>query len=397
MKCEMNRRSFVKFAATSATVFACAPLVGCGAAKDESLEEIDTDSACNLAIVYASRSNSAAGLSGVDDVEKELNKTVAAEAFLAIVLADGNPQSASTTIKLQSTNETRRRNEIRDDVNSILETDFAAQSPEVDIFKAISKADSALAQAPDNGLKNLVMIIDSGISTKGAIDFTKPTTRNALLDPPSLVDALREDGELVQLNHIDKVVWYGLGLACGDQESPKPGTQEAMKGLYRTVFEAAGVDLPDSDEEIFKACNEVQPGIDSPSVTVVDMPRVPLDENGKPILKGDKLEFDEGNSSLVFEFGTSEFSDPAKAEEELRDYINQLIDFPDLRVMVYGYTDATGSPNANQVLSEQRAAAVGALLESAGVNSSQITVEGKGESTKFDTDEQNRRVEIELV
>ena len=397
MKCEMNRRSFVKFAAMSATVFACTPLVGCGAGKDENLDEIDTGSACNLAIVYALRSNSAANLSAISDVKKELNKTVAAEAFLAIVLADGNPQSASTTITLQSTNETRRRNEIRDDVDSILETDFVAQSPEVDIFKAISKADNALAQAPDNGLENLVMIIDSGISTTGAINFTDSITHNALLNPSSLVNALQEDGELVRLSHIDKVVWYGLGLTCGDQEDPKPGTQEAMKGLYRTVFEAAGVDLPENNEEVFKACDEVPPEIELPSVTVVDMPRVSLDENGKPTLKGDKLEFDEGNSSLVFEFGTSEFSDSAKAEEELRDCINQLIDFPGQHVVVRGYTDATGLPDANQILSEQRAAAVAALLESAGVNSSQITVEGKGESTKFDTDERNRRVEIELV
>ena len=61
---------------------------------------------------------------------------------------------------------------------------------------------------------------------------------------------------------------------------------------------------------------------------------------------------------------------------------------------IYGYTDATGSPEVNQKLSEERAATVGALLESAGVKASQITTEGMGDSTAFDTDEQNRRVEI---
>lgn len=388
----MDRREFIQLAAISAASFAIIPLSGCGSKEED--ESINPDDAHNVALVYAERSNSTAALTKIDVVEAELKNAVAAQGFLAIVLADGNPQSASTTVELKSTNEQRKKNEIKDDVKSVFETDFSAQTTEVDLFKALSKVDNVFAQAPNNGLENLAIIIDSGISTKGSINFTESETRNALLDPSTLVDSLRKQGELAKFEHIDKVIWYGLGQAADPQASPVEGTKEAMKGLYKAIFEAAGVTLPEDDGEVFKTCEDVAPKEGLPFVTVVAMPRIPLDENGKPILIGDKLELDESNSALTFEFGTSDFTDSAAAEESLQQYIDQLVDFPDLHVTIYGYTDATGSPEVNQTLSEERAATVGALLESAGVKASQITTEGKGESTAFDTDEQNRRVEI---
>lgn len=171
--------------------------------------------------MYAERSNSTAALKKkFEDVETELKRAVAAQGFLAIVLADGNPQSASTTVELTSTNEQRRKNEIKDDVETVLTFDFSAQAAEVDLFKALSKVNSTFAQAPNNGLENLAIIIDSGISTKGSINFTESETRNALLDPSTLVDSLRKQGELAKFEHIDKVVWYGLGQAADPQASP---------------------------------------------------------------------------------------------------------------------------------------------------------------------------------
>lgn len=48
-----------------------------------------------------------------------------------------------------------------------------------------------------------------------------------------------------------------------------------MKGLYRAIFEAAGVTLPEDDGEVFKTCEDVAPKEGLPSVTVVAMPRIP--------------------------------------------------------------------------------------------------------------------------
>ena len=94
----MDRREFIQLAAISAASFAVIPLSGCGSKEED--ESISPDSAHNVALVYAERSNSAAALKKINEIEAELKSAVAAQGFLSIVLADGNPQSASTTVEL---------------------------------------------------------------------------------------------------------------------------------------------------------------------------------------------------------------------------------------------------------------------------------------------------------
>ncbi len=71
-------------------------------------------------------------------------------------------------------------------------------------------------------------------------------------------------------------------------------------------------------------------------------------------------------------------------------------------IRVVGYTDNTGSEEANQKLSERRAKAVGDYLVAQGVSASQIATEGRGEREPRSSNAtaegrtQNRRVEIYL-
>jgi len=79
-----------------------------------------------------------------------------------------------------------------------------------------------------------------------------------------------------------------------------------------------------------------------------------------------------------------------------------LRDDPNLRIRVVGHTDSVGSETYNQQLSEKRARATADYLISQGVSSSQVSVEGRGESeprasnSTADGRAQNRRVEIYL-
>ena len=403
----MDRREFLRLAAASTVAVSGLFVYGCSSGGGKSdgsdtSDEIDLTDAHNVAIVYATRANSSAAIS-VDEgsalgIREAFEKAVAAEGFVAIVLADGNPQSVSTSVTLAEKQKVLRRNEINDAVTSVLSTDFTAQAEEADIFKAIVKANKELGKVPDdNELPNLLIVVDSGISTDGAINFTEQTTRNALLDPSLLVAKLREEGELVQFSNIDKVLWYGMGYVCEPQGEPTEGTRKAMMGLYRAVFEAAGVELLGNDE-VFKECEEAERDADDlPAVTVVEMPRIPVDVDGNPVLVGDNISLDEKTSNLTFAVGSSEFTDAAKAQETLQVYIDQLLDFPALTAVIYGYTDTTGSTESNQALSERRAESVMRLFLDAGVKPEQLSTVGGGESTMFDTDEQNRRVEIVLA
>ena len=207
---------------------------------------------------------------------------------------------------------------------------------------------------------------------------------------------MRESGDLAKFENIDEVVWFGLGETSDPQGELNEGTRVAMRDLYRALFEAAGVSLSENDGEVFKAGSGVAPVGDLPGVTPVSMPRVSLDEDGNLVRLGDNVEFDEttNDGALTFAFDSSEFNSADAAREALQDYINQLLDFPELQIVISGYTDTNGDENYNQELSRKRADAVKALFVDAGVSEGQITAVGMGESSDYDDDAQNRRVEI---
>lgn len=77
-----------------------------------------------------------------------------------------------------------------------------------------------------------------------------------------------------------------------------------------------------------------------------------------------------------------------------------LKDSPDRKVVIEGHTDSVGSDAYNQELSQRRAQAVQTALLERGVNSSQISAYGKGETFPVASNDnaagrqQNRRVEL---
>jgi outer membrane protein OmpA-like peptidoglycan-associated protein len=82
--------------------------------------------------------------------------------------------------------------------------------------------------------------------------------------------------------------------------------------------------------------------------------------------------------------------------------VKELKENKDLKVLLVGHTDASGSDNLNLNLSIQRANAVKQLLIKKGVNASRISIKGEGEkkpAADNETEEgkaKNRRVEISV-
>jgi outer membrane protein OmpA-like peptidoglycan-associated protein len=113
--------------------------------------------------------------------------------------------------------------------------------------------------------------------------------------------------------------------------------------------------------------------------------------------EGIKVTFD---SQLLFDFGKTDVKEANKAD--LRKLAETLTENPDSNLLIVGHTDNVGSESFNQTLSKNRARAVSYQLTSAGVSSSRLKVQGKGESqptVSNDTEDnrsQNRRVEIAI-
>jgi outer membrane protein OmpA-like peptidoglycan-associated protein len=91
--------------------------------------------------------------------------------------------------------------------------------------------------------------------------------------------------------------------------------------------------------------------------------------------------------------------DPA-VQPDLRAVAQNLIEYPESTVTVFGHTDDTGSSAYNQDLSERRAQAVAGVLVRNGVASSRVRATGLGETQPVATNttaegrQQNRRVEV---
>ena len=99
-------------------------------------------------------------------------------------------------------------------------------------------------------------------------------------------------------------------------------------------------------------------------------------------------------------FDTAKSSVSADSEPVLSQVREMLAAHPELKIKIEGHTDNVGGQAANQLLSQQRAAAVKAWLVKAGIAEDRLSTSGHGDSRPLaanDSDEgrgKNRRVEL---
>lgn len=107
------------------------------------------------------------------------------------------------------------------------------------------------------------------------------------------------------------------------------------------------------------------------------------------------------DSDLLFALNSSYLTDKAKAE--IDKLVNLLDDYPGARLIVDGHTDATGTEEYNQWLSEKRAESVKQYAVEKGLVESRITTNGYGQTKPVAPNntaegrQQNRRVEVTIV
>jgi outer membrane protein OmpA-like peptidoglycan-associated protein len=113
--------------------------------------------------------------------------------------------------------------------------------------------------------------------------------------------------------------------------------------------------------------------------------------------EGIKITFDSG---LLFDIDSDELRSGTK--EDLSEMAETLKKYDDTNILIEGHTDATGSEEYNQNLSEERASSVAGYLSELGVTDYRLITEGYGEEQPVadnDTEtgrQQNRRVEVAI-
>lgn len=106
-------------------------------------------------------------------------------------------------------------------------------------------------------------------------------------------------------------------------------------------------------------------------------------------------------SGLLYDFD----SDVVRAEsaQNLRSLAASLVKYPNTDLLIVGHTDAVGTSDYNQTLSQRRATAAANYLASQGVSAGRLRAVGRGETEPLATNDTeagrqlNRRVEIAIV
>ncbi len=119
---------------------------------------------------------------------------------------------------------------------------------------------------------------------------------------------------------------------------------------------------------------------------------VRVGEGIKLVLNENAVRFDTNKSTLT-----------STAKANLDKLVPVFNEYPDTNIVIYGYTDITGSAEYNLKLSEERAASVRNYLTGRGIASGRFTTTGMGIADPIATNEtpegrsQNRRVEFAIT
>lgn len=253
---------------------------------------------------------------------------------------------------------------VRNSVSSLIaECDAAkAENPESDVLAAIRLASDSL-RSMDNSEKNL-LIYSNGISTTGVLSNTEQDWISA--ESETVVDKLESLHQIPSLENVH-VVWSGLGCVAGDQVSPPESVKYRLKEHWRAILEKGGAEVVFDDTPI-----QGDEGENLPTCGVVQFVDDRFDVTSNIGCKFD------GNSSVQFLTGKSEFVNPAEAENELGSVAEQLKANKNVNIVIVGTTSSEGNATDNNKLSTKRAEACKKILTNKGVEAERIQCLGWG-------------------
>ena len=158
-----------------------------------------------------------------------LDMATAQESLVALVVADGLPYLHSEPAALAVDDEDgdaaeAGRREHRERVQDAVTT-ARPVTPESDLLAALTLAGSTIAEEPG---MHTVVVVDSGLSTTGALDFTEPGMLDA--DPQYVADSLGDFGQLPDLRDAS-VVFQGLGETTEPQQPLEPAHRAHLAAI----------------------------------------------------------------------------------------------------------------------------------------------------------------------
>lgn len=287
------------------------------------------------------------------------------------VIAEGKPSISSNHIieKPSANINNAKRVQLADQNSTYILNEIAslkATTPEVDTLKAISVASESLNSLSSNCKKTMI-IIDSGLSTTGLINFASTNVIDN--SPDYIVNQLMEMHALPSLQGIN-IKWIGLGQTAGVQTELSSSYKYKLQELWNSILTASGASV----EFLGTPLPNVEPSCELPSVTVVPVVEdcLTLEASNIP----DAVKFDE-DSSVKFKGDQAVFIDQRAAKEELKPIAEYLISTKK-KMYIVGMTATHGDAAQRQQLSLERSEACKKVLVDYGVSPSQLITVGLG-------------------
>lgn len=285
----------------AAVVTVLATLAGCGGAAASSADPLPKPTGA-LAIVVGGHANApAAVLTGAAAHARDL--AVSQQSYFTLVVADGAPfVKEQGPLRMSGDTGTARQRE-RDANRQRIDDAVAlahAQAPESDLLAALRVAAESIQDHPG---PHTIVVLDSGLSTTGALNFTNPDVLDAV--PQELADALGLVHQLPPLKDMT-VRFVGLGNTAEPQQELAGVRRVQLQAIWTQLAQTAGaaqVDVESAPEP-----SDPQPA-DLPPVTPVVLPRGYECAGNVMTITG---------GALAYQPYTSSFLDPAGAEEILR-------------------------------------------------------------------------------
>jgi outer membrane protein OmpA-like peptidoglycan-associated protein len=295
-----------------------------------------------------------------------------------IVVASGQPQVITPQLPSQANATLAERHSpwVSHDVQ-LVEDAVTAARPDApgadDLAALVVAADEALTLgAPDADL----VLVDSGLNDRGALDFTVPGLVAAT--PAEAAAQLKATGNLPHLKGFS-VILVGIGYTAAPQPPLSAKWRSNLTAIWEAILEAAGATV----EAI------PQPG-QGPSVSTAEPVRlVPLPATQQVTPGHHKTLVFTAASPVRFQPNTTAFVDPAAAIRALTPIARWLAADRSRHAWLEGTTADVGPISGQIALSLLRADRVRAVLISRGASAAQISTAGVGSNFPQFTPDRN--------
>ena len=275
-----------------------------------------------------------------------------------VISADGVPRLVAS---IDSTSTRQDDTEKEDYEVSVLAAMLTpAETPESDMLSALSLAANSLAHASGD---RTILVVDSGMSTAGAMAFQNTGLLEPHADVDAMVERVRSAGALPDLTGVT-VRWFGLGSVEEPQPLLDTAAKNRLKNLWTKLITAANGEVVFDDAPMMKVTGEDLPAV--PEVTPVPVGAFEL--GAAP-----SLEMSLPDTEVGFEADVDVLRNEEVAKSRIQEAAAQIRSSGVSEVRVTGCTSSWGTAEHRQDLSERRAEVVAGLLENNGVKVTSIT------------------------